>query len=231
MAPWALRPPTAYISTKISCMTNRLGGRNLWALTVLCLLWERPLHPYQMLRLIRERRKDRLLDLRGGSIYNTIRQLERAHLIEPAGTGRNGRRPERTVYRLTDAGRQEAITALQEGVASATLEPSRFLAAIGFLSRLTPSQVLQALRRRAEALEAELADLSPDVSMERSLDLQRLGDLARVVLLDAEYLRTVRQAELRWTRGLIADLEAERLSWDFQDIIGRMGRSVPNAPE
>jgi DNA-binding PadR family transcriptional regulator len=57
---------------------------------VLCLLREGPLHPYEMQRLVRQRRKDRLLDLHRGSLYNTIAQLLRAGLIEQAGTSRTG---------------------------------------------------------------------------------------------------------------------------------------------
>ena len=83
---------------------DRRAYRNLWALTVLCLLREGPLHPYEMQRLIHQRHKDKLLDLRRGSLYHAVAQLQRAGLIESVETRRAGRRPERTVYRLTRAG-------------------------------------------------------------------------------------------------------------------------------
>src|SRR5690242_14900046 len=73
--------------------------RNLWALTVLCLLRERPMHPYEMQRLIRERHKDEFLDLKRGSLYHAMERLQAAGLVEPMETFREGRRPERTVYR------------------------------------------------------------------------------------------------------------------------------------
>ena len=56
---------------------QRTAYRNLWALTVLCLLREAPMHPYEMQRLIRERKKDDFLDLKRGSLYNSIARLER----------------------------------------------------------------------------------------------------------------------------------------------------------
>jgi DNA-binding PadR family transcriptional regulator len=207
-------------------VSHELGGRNLWGVTVLWLLWEGPLHPYEMLRLLRERRKDRVLDLRRGSIYNTIGQLERAGLIESAGTGRDGRRPERTVYRLTEAGREAAATTLREGLAVPVAQPSRFLAAVSALSRLTPEEVLRALRARAAALEVEIAGLSPGNLIERSRPLRELRpDVARVVLLDADYLRAIRRAELDWVRTVIEELERGRLSWKFEDFARKTRRS------
>src|SRR5690242_9694561 len=86
---------------------TRSGSRNLWSLTVLSLLRVRPMHPYEMQRLIREWHKDEFLDLRRGSLYHAIEGLQRAGLIVAVQTTREGRRPERTVYRLTVRGEKE----------------------------------------------------------------------------------------------------------------------------
>ena len=51
---------------------------NLWALTILCLLRQRPMHPYEIQRLIREYHKDAFLDLKRGSLYHAIGQLRDA---------------------------------------------------------------------------------------------------------------------------------------------------------
>src|SRR5437016_1094606 len=92
--------------------------RNLWALTVLCLLRERAMHPYEMQRLIRQRKNDNFLDLKRGSLYHAIGRLERVNLIEPVATTREGRRPERTVYRLTEDGAAETLAWLRELLAN-----------------------------------------------------------------------------------------------------------------
>ena len=80
------------------------NARNLWALTLLSLLRERPMHPYEMQRLIRQRRKDEFLDLKRGSLYHAIGGIQREGLIVPTEISRQGKRPERTVYRLTETG-------------------------------------------------------------------------------------------------------------------------------
>jgi DNA-binding PadR family transcriptional regulator len=206
-------------------MSYRGQGRSLWELMVLCLLYEGPLHPYEMQRLIRQRRKDRLLDLRRGSLYNAVGQLRRAGLIEPTETVRDSPRPERTVYRLTESGAQEAHAWLVSLLEAPAPDTSRFIAAIGNVSRLEPDVVERALRARAEALEAELADLHPAVqeaAMEGNPVLRAIGpELAPVLFLDAAYLRTMRQAELEWVRTVIAELKRGRLSWSFDEIVRR----------
>ena len=94
-------------------MTGSKSSRNLWCLTVLCLLREGPRHPYEMQRLIRERHKDDFLQLKPGSLYHAIERLAKAGLIEEMETSREGRRPERTVYRLTECGDVEALAWLR----------------------------------------------------------------------------------------------------------------------
>src|ERR671936_1214287 len=88
--------------------------RTLWALAVLGLLREAPMHPYEMQRQLRMRHTDELLALKRGSLYHAIYQLQRDGLIEPVEVSREGRRPERTVYRITADGEDELINWLRE---------------------------------------------------------------------------------------------------------------------
>src|SRR3981081_227509 len=88
--------------------------RNLLAYLVLNLLAEAPMHPYQIKRLIHSRGNDLIVDVNPASLYHAIARLERAALIEPVETIRDGRRPERTVYRATEAGVAELLAWMVE---------------------------------------------------------------------------------------------------------------------
>src|SRR5512138_2173622 len=72
---------------------------------VLALLREGEMHPYEMMRLMRQRRDDQLVTITNGTFYHTVARLERLGLLAEVGVDREGNRPERTTYRLTDAGR------------------------------------------------------------------------------------------------------------------------------
>ncbi len=190
---------------------NPADYRNLWALTVLCLLRQGPMHPYEMQRLIRERKKDVFLDLKRGSLYHAIARLERAGLIEAVATTREGRRPERTVYRLTGDGNRDLLTWLRELLAQPVHEPSQFFAAVSFLPHLEPKDVAEQLTARAARLEAEIAGL--DAAL-REL-VPRIG---RLVMVETEYLRAMRQAELTWVKALLKDIRAGKLAWSPEAI-------------
>ena len=104
--------------------------RTLWALAVLGLLRERSMHPYEMQRQMHIRYTDDLLALKRGSLYHAINQLQRDGFIEPIETSREGRRPERTVYRVTPDGEDELILWLRDLLSTPVREPSQFTAAL-----------------------------------------------------------------------------------------------------
>jgi DNA-binding PadR family transcriptional regulator len=189
--------------------------RSLWELTVLSLLRLRPMHPYELSRLIREWHKADFLDLKPGSLYHAVRRLQQAGSIEAVETRREGRRPERTVYRLTETGEARLLASLRELLAQPVPEPSQFMAALSFLGHLSPEDAGRQLEGRCARLAAEL------IQLDRVLEglVPRLG---RLLLVEVEYTRALRQAELAWLRGLVDDLRAGRLTWDPEVV-----RQVP----
>src|SRR3984957_19778292 len=92
------------------------------ALSVLSLLNERAMHPYEMRSLMRGRRHDRAFRIRGSSGYYTVPRLADRGFIEPVEVNREGKRPERTVYAITESGRDELLVWLWGPAAAAPAE-------------------------------------------------------------------------------------------------------------
>jgi hypothetical protein len=105
-------------------------------------------------------------------------------------------------------------------------EPSSFLAGVAFIGRLGPAEVVDALETRAAALDTELAghDVAlSDAAISRHPVLSALDPpIVRLLLLDADYLRAIRLAELAWVNSLLAELRSGSLAWDFDDIVGQV---------
>jgi len=80
---------------------------NPLALAVLTCLSERPMHPYEISTTLRSRGKEQSIKLNYGSLYAVVESLVKHGLIRPRETTRQGRRPERTVYEITEAGATE----------------------------------------------------------------------------------------------------------------------------
>ena len=66
------------------------------------------MHPYEISTTLRSRGKEQSIKLNYGSLYSVVESLPKHGLIEPRETVREGRRPERTVYAITEAGVERA---------------------------------------------------------------------------------------------------------------------------
>ena len=113
---------------------------NLLALAVLSYLSRAPMHPYELGRMLREHGDARSVKYTPSSLYMVVGQLERAGLITAQGPSREGRRPERTVYALTDAGRAELGDWLRELVAEPRHEYPHFVTALSLIGRSVPTR-------------------------------------------------------------------------------------------
>lgn len=184
-----------------------IGWKNLWSLTVLVFLRLKPMHPYELQSIIKLTHKDDFLRLKPGSLYNAIARLLQAGLIEVAETSREGKRPERTVYRNTAAGSRELVDWLRDLLSTPGPDPVQFYAALSFLPALDPKDVVQQLLKRVELLDAEIAG-------HRHVLTMIAAKIGRLHLLEVEYTLAVRSAERRWVAEVIADLQAGKLDWN-----------------
>jgi DNA-binding PadR family transcriptional regulator len=187
-------------------MAKRRKVSNLLALALLALLAPgRPMHPYEMANVLRRTGKESDIKIKWGSLYTVVQNLERHGFIEATGVDRAGRRPERTVYAITDAGRAELTDWLHELVAEPEPEYPRFGAALSVLGVLPPDEVRVLLGERLRALDA-------DIEARRDALSEDGRRVARVFLIEAEYALAMRQAEAAWVRSLLKEIAEGTLS-------------------
>ncbi|WP_413354794.1 PadR family transcriptional regulator [Microbacterium sp. 1P06AB] len=125
------------------------------AIMLLALLREDDMHTYEMVRLLRERRADRMIALTHGTIYHTVARLERQGHIVEVGSDRAGNRPERTTYALTDAGATALLIWIRRELVSID-DPERFRIALTEAHNLDRAEVITLLTQRRELLAASL---------------------------------------------------------------------------
>ncbi len=114
------------------------------------------MHPYEMATTMRERGKDQSIKLNYGALYTVVEALQQHGLIIAQETERAGRRPERTVYRLTDAGRMELIDWVSELISTPAKEYTRFEAGLSLIPVLPPEDAAALLAQRCDHLEIEI---------------------------------------------------------------------------
>ncbi|MGH8981983.1 MAG: PadR family transcriptional regulator [Acidimicrobiales bacterium] len=178
----------------------RSSRSNPLALAVLSCLSEEPMHPYQIAQTLRLRAKEESVRLNYGALYGVVEGLERRGLIRAKETRRQGRRPERTVYEITDLGSREATDWLTELLAVPMKEYPQFMAGLSFIAGLPPEDALAALTDRAQALRWKVAKLRT---------LRRAAadaGLPRIFELEAEYETSQLVAELDFAERLVKEM-------------------------
>ncbi len=173
----------------------RWSRSNPLALAVLVCLYEKPMHPYEVAQTLRSRAKEQSVRLNYGSLYAVVESLEKRGFIKSTGTVREGKRPQRTVYEITEEGSLEMTDWLTELIGTPNKEYPAFMAGLSFLPALDPDDALAALRRRAEALTMRL------VAMRGAMQAARDAGLPRIFELESEYEERVVTAELRVRQG------------------------------
>jgi DNA-binding PadR family transcriptional regulator len=176
---------------------------NPLALAILVLLYERPMHPYEMATTMRERHKESSIKLNYGSLYTVIEQLLREKFIAVREILKEGKRPEKTVYELTAAGETELIDWMRELVSSPVKEYPMFEAAISLLPVLPPEEVMDLLEIRLGLLEKTIEERDEEDRACRQMKLPRLFSL------ESEYYRAITLAEYKFSKDLLADLKRD----------------------
>ncbi|GAA0574255.1 PadR family transcriptional regulator [Paractinoplanes ferrugineus] len=177
-------------------MGKRRKVGNPLALGVLSALAFRQMHPYEIASALKGWGKDRDLKIKWGSLYTVVGNLAKHDLIAEVESVRAGRRPERTIYRLTAAGRAELLDWTRELLSTAEPEAPLFRGGLSVMSVLSPDEVVTLLQQRLKAVEREIEATYSD------------ENVPRLFLIEVEYDRAMRTAEATWMRSLITELRA-----------------------
>lgn len=180
-------------------VAKRRKVSNRMALPVLGTIAERPMHPYEIATLLRERGKDQSVRINWGSLYTVVRNLEKHGFIEATGTDRHGRRPERTVYRITEAGLAEFTDWLRELLSTPQKEYPAFETALSLLPGLSPDEVVDLLEQRLQILRRTVAE------HQEVLD-QVSQTIPRLFLVEVEYYLAMQRAEIAWVESLVREI-------------------------
>jgi DNA-binding PadR family transcriptional regulator len=199
-------------------MATRRKVGNLLALAVLAYLTQRPMHPYELSRTLRLNGDARSIKFNHGSLYMVVRQLAKVGFVVQQETTREGQRPERTVYALTDAGRHELRDWLRELVGQPQHEYPQFVAALSLIAALPPSEVVDLLHRRLDRLAKQRADIR------ELIDTTLAGGVHPLFLVEEEYRLALLEAESSFVERFIERITHPKTGW------GRMWAQLHGEP-
>lgn len=185
------------------------AGRALAPLSLLTLglVAERPMHAYEMVQTILERSEDRLVRFRPGTLYHAVDRLAADELITVFETRREGNRPERTVYAITDRGRSALAENLERTLAHHPTEYPELYLALAEAHALPRVRVRELLATRMVAMTDELdsAIAAADAASDQGKP--------EMFYLDAGCRIATLRAQLDWLEGLLERLDNHDIEW------------------
>ena len=193
--------------TNPSTASASSGDLSPLALSILELLHERPMHPYELAATMRARHHDEFIRLNFGSLYHTVEVLERSGWIVPAEREKEGRRPERTIYRLTDSGQYLLLRVVGEILAVPRREYLSFSAGLMFMHHLDAKSAVQHLEQRSQALLKVITKLT------HLLDELHATGHRRLSLIELEHKIALLGAEKAWVDKIATEIADGKLEW------------------
>ena len=173
---------------------------------VLALLSEGDMHPYEMARLLRARRDDRIIPISNGTLYHTVSRLHGQGLLEEVGVDRDGNRPERTTYAVTPAGTESVREWVRRELGGSRRRTS-FRVALAEAHNLERAEAVDLLTQRLALLREELEAIGA------GLDGAATRDVPEQYLLEPIRHRLMLQAEIEWLDALIPRIAAPDFAW------------------
>jgi DNA-binding PadR family transcriptional regulator len=167
-----------------------------------------------MLQTLVERHADRIVKVRPGSLYHVVDRLTDEKLIRRAATDREGKRPERVIYEITDAGAEALAERVRELIATPVHEFSQFVVALAEIETLGKDAAANAVDERVGALEARAAEITA---------LRGAGVVRTAYLVALDYLLAAMQNELSWLRDFADSLRSGQLGWRQAAVDSKVG--------
>lgn len=197
-------------------MATKRNISNPIALAVLALLAEGPTHPYEMDFLMRARGLTENIKLNRSSLYTVVEALQRDDLIVPQETQREGRRPERTIYAITDDGRAKFDGWLRELLRRPAKEYQQFVAGLMFLGHIQPDEAITLFEERARHLDQWIEETQIHMDSAKT----RMG-VPRLFLIESEFALEQGRSELCWVRKIIDEINDGTLAWPVFALEGK----------
>lgn len=171
-------------------------------MVILGLLRERPLYGYELKHVIEDHMGD-WTSIAFGSIYFALDKLSKEGFVEKVSVEQEGKRPSRSVYQITDAGRDEFMRLLREGWQDVERQYFELDVCLFFMRYLPLDEAKEYLRRRRVILEHSLTEVQKH--RDEQLAIPEVPALAGAIF-DHTLVHT--EAELRWVSDLLEKMES-----------------------
>lgn len=196
----------SYSALYIKYCAHELGGQEMLskpATLLLGIIYEKPLNAYEITKLLAYMNIKWWFNVADSTVYTTLKNLEKRGLIEGT-TERIGNMPDRTIYSLTQKGRDELKESIKESILQFNYDTNIFTIAAFNMDILETETQKDLLEKRLNILQSYLAGISEqnNETWKREVPDFHVANLERMI--------DIVQAEISGTKRLLSVIEEEK---------------------
>jgi DNA-binding PadR family transcriptional regulator len=167
-------------------LTTRMNSTRLFVLGSLAR--RGPMHGHQIRRVAQTDRTELWTDVKPGSLYGALHRMADEGLIAPVKTEREGNLPARTIYEITDTGREELDAHRDEALRTTKMPNDPFDLALNYIEDMPEETVRAILTNRRQSYSARVIEWQHLLQrVEQYLSkLERMGFRHQILRLEAE---------------------------------------------
>lgn len=167
-----------------------------YELLVMGFLLDRPMHGYQINREAKKHRMDSWANIYAPMVYKTVTKLEKDGMIKNSKVEREGRMPERRIYRLTSRGKERLAQLVEKSLKDRNLTYDLSSLGYFFIVALPKERALECLNQRKSLAERTIKSLN-----ERRAEFKGKTPINRLLVLEKDVDRF--KSELSHLKKLI----------------------------
>lgn len=167
-----------------------------------------PAHGYELRRELLSWQLEPWTNVGTGSIYSALRTLEKDGAIRAVSSSREGNRPARTSYEVTEAGEREFRTLLRQAWWQVHPSTEPLVPALGMFPELSRQELMAALQSRITQMQGHLDHIAAVRATIRDGATPPVDEIPEHVRELLDFLSARGRAELEWTRQFLRRLRA-----------------------
>lgn len=175
---------------------------------LLSLLSTRPMHGYELRQVMEQRHMHRWANIQYGSIYRGLQQMTREGLLVEDGEEREGNRPTRTVFKITESGGEELKKLLREVWSQPALLADPADLALSLVMYLPKAEIIDLLHKRLEILDEMEAHIQQMEAHFGEKEHQPPGGICNMIGDVFLHRRFIFDAERRWAQHILVRVES-----------------------
>ena len=167
------------------------------ATMLLGLIYEKPLNAYEIIKLLNYMNVKWWFNIADSTVYSTLKALEKKRFITGT-TEKVGNMPDRTVYSLSDKGKDKFIETLKASILQFSYDTNIFSIAAFFLNIFTIDEQQELLKERLNILQKYHAGIEKQINplWENEVSAIHVANVKRMIdLIEAEIIGTNRLLE------------------------------------